>query len=157
VYATTLLEALALATGGDSSLELWSEGQGAGEPFSGLPPMGTLRPSVAADADPALVSLLQHGRSGGSPFDRCVSALARFLYAELGERRRLAAVGDAQRCDAGLLTADEFLNAQPPPVIARVARAAAILAVTRAEALGTLANQADARNGGAALSRALGA
>jgi hypothetical protein len=147
LYAAALLEALALCTGGDCPIELLA----GAIPRPGAPvkridqflPAAPVMPAPPASGgsgtDPALLALFVDGRAAESSFDLRTSPLSAFVYRYLGEDGLPAATAAARDFAAGRDAAGDFLRRQPAPLVAALARAAARVAVTRADALEALA------------------
>lgn len=140
LYSTSLIEALALESGGDTPIDFFM----GGIPEAGGPPMRRLEhflpdlPRIEG-LEPVLLRLLEGGRSTLSSFDTSPSPLAAFLYCALGEERTSLGYEDAKRWWAGQITALQFLTAQPAFTTRAVALAAVEIAITRRESLVTLA------------------
>ncbi len=140
LYSTSIIEALALESGGDAPIDFFM----GGIPEAGGPPMRRIEhflPNLplADELEPVLRRLLDGGRSTASSFDTSPSPLAAFLYCALGEARTNAGFEDCKRWWAGALTATEFLNAQPAFTTRAIALAAIEIATTRQESLLSLA------------------
>ncbi|MDY7231698.1 hypothetical protein [Hyalangium rubrum] len=140
LYPVAILEALAIATGGDAPLELFT---------GGLPkPSGTskrlehyLPPAedIAQDQDPTLRAVLAFGRASETSFDLRASPAASFLYRRFGEAAIPRWMDHSQRFFQGTMSAQDFLRSQSPAATVPITRATARLAVTRTEALESLA------------------
>ena len=141
LYPVAILEALAVETGGDAPLELFTGGLpkpplGGGkrlEPY--LPPAE----DTAQDQDPTLRAVLAFGRASETSFDLRASPAAAFLYRSFGEAAVERGVKQARRFFEGTLSAGDFLRSQPGQATAPIARATARLAVTRTQQLESLA------------------
>ncbi len=136
LYSTSIIEALALESGGDAPIDFFM----GGTPEAGGPPMPRIEhylPTLptAEGLDPVLRRLLEGGRTTASSFDTSPSPLAAFLYCALGEKRALSGFEDSKRWWAGTLTAAQFLKAQPPVTTRAIALAAVEIATTRHEIL----------------------
>ena len=142
LYAAAVLEALALASGGDAPLELFAgaiprPGTEVKRIDGFLP--GPEAPRPEARVDPALLGLFVDGRAAESSFDLRTSPLSAFFYRALGEAGLPGALSAARAFTAGRLGAEDFLRGQPTPLIAAVARAAVPVAITRSAALERIA------------------
>jgi hypothetical protein len=141
LYPVAILEALAVETGGDAPLELFTGGlpkppSGGGKRLEHfLPPAE----DMAQDQDPTLRAVLAFGRASETSFDLRASPAASFLYRRYGAAVVEEGVKQARRFFQGTLSAGEFLRSQPGLGTAAIARATARLAITRTEQLENLA------------------
>ena len=135
--AMAVLEALALATGGDAPVSLFLGGL----PRGGVKPQGLdgLLPRTPipawVDADSDLYRLLAVGRVSEASFDIKNSPLALFLYKSLRPEEIQSLLAAAREMFAGRLPPEAFLAQVDPGVVAAVARACAALVYTRREKL----------------------
>ncbi|MBL4843926.1 MAG: hypothetical protein JKY65_00250 [Planctomycetes bacterium] len=143
LLAASLLEALAMQTGGDAPISLFMGDLPVDVPTirleSYLPP----RPGTeATDMDADVLDLLEKGRANDSGFDMKRSPLAAHLHRRLGqvESDRLANVAKESLGDKEN-PGRAFLDALPDPTVRMVAEACAHLATTRSEALRAIAAQ----------------
>ena len=139
-----MVEALCEATGGDVPLDYFM----GGFPAPGAPAPERIehhlpRLDKAAGLEPLLLALLTLGRASESSFDTGPSPLAAFLFTTCGELAIDHGLERARAMFAGATSARAFLEAQPAPAVAGIARAAAEVAATRAPALRALADQLD--------------
>lgn len=141
LYTIALLEALAVATGGDAPLVYFMGDlryQGAGflriEDFL-LPPAGQ---AAATDIDPTVQALLEEGRTEESSYDMKTSPISAYFYCFLGHSGIAAGMAQARRLFTGELSAADFLASQNRGLTAALAYACAQTAVTRARHLCTL-------------------
>lgn len=141
LYPVAILEALAVETGGDAPLELFTGGlpkppSGGGKRLEHyLPPAE----DTAQDQDPTLRAVLAFGRASETSFDLRASPAAAYLYRRFGEAAVEEGVKQARRFFQGTLSAGEFLRSQPGQATAPIARATARLAITRTQLLEGLA------------------
>jgi hypothetical protein len=147
LYPVAMLEALAVVTGGDAPMELFTGGipqlPGGGEVKRlaiFLPPPE----DVAVDQEPTVRALLTHGRASETPFDLKSSPTAAYLYRRLGEGTIMAAVGQARQFFKGELGARDFLRLQPRESTVAVIRAVAQVASTRRAIMEALAAELEA-------------
>jgi hypothetical protein len=138
LYATTVIEALALETGGDVPIDYFMGGiPDPQSPF--LKRLEMYLPESETQGDPVLKRLLRFGRMTSSAFDISPSPVADFLYGSMGEERMLTGFTLAREFWAGRMTAGAFLAAQPGHAVAAVAEAAAQIADLRAVQLRAIA------------------
>lgn len=140
VYATSLIEALSVLSGGDAPLDLFMGGL----PDVYGPSMKRIEqyfPALpeAKGLDPKLQQLLKAGRASASTFDLSPSPVAAFLHAALGEPAVMAGFEDARRWFNGEGDARSFLAKQPRHTTTAVVLAASNIADTRRTALAALA------------------
>ncbi len=141
LYSTSVIEALAMESGGDAPIDFFM----GGTPQAGGPEMRRLEhhlPSlpVVSGLEPVLRRLLEGGRTTSSSFDTAPSPLAAFLYCALGEEAMTQGYLASKRWWAGELTAPQYLRSLPPVTTRAIAMAAVELATTRAETLRSLAS-----------------
>jgi hypothetical protein len=138
LYATALIEAIALESGGDAPLPYFLGGtqdQHAGPPQKRLEQFLPPEEPGASDVASELRQLLQGGRATPSSFDVAPSPVADYLYGSLGEARLMRGFDEAQPMWRGEQSPRVFLQKQPRAVVRSVARACAELAPTRASAI----------------------
>ncbi|MBL9037430.1 MAG: hypothetical protein JNG84_02840 [Archangium sp.] len=141
LYSTSLIEALAVESGGDAPIDFFLGGIAEnGMPVRRIEQYLPQLPVAGDGHEPMLTRLLQAGRTTSSSFDTSPSPLAAFLYSALGEARTMAGYAEAHRWWKGEVTARQFLTMQPVETTAGLALAAAEIADTRRDALHTLAN-----------------
>lgn len=143
LYASSVIEALALESGGDGPLPYFM----GGTPDMAPGPMKRLEqflpvPTPAVDPhhqyDSVLRQLLQEGRTTNSSFDITPSPVADFLYVSLGEARLMEGCEEARQMWQAALAPKTFLEKQPRAPITAIAQAASHMAPTRAHALDKL-------------------
>jgi hypothetical protein len=165
LYTATILEALAMESGGDAPLELFAgpiprpgvdavrvdrhlppEASAASERAPSSDPWtsdtATSTPNPAAD--PRLLALFVTGRAHDSSFDLRASPLSAFLYRRIGEAGLEAALPGLREFASARLTSMEFLRRQGPPAlsaIASIAWAASRVAITRTARLADLSRE----------------
>lgn len=138
LLAIAILEALAVATGGDAPLSLFmgdlqKEGRERPQRLEDfLPVIEVLDPRIRSAA---VLKVLDQGRAGESDFDLKDSPLSSFIYKDLGPERAWRLLADAKDMFSGKLSALEFLERVDRPVISAIARASATMVSTRREAL----------------------
>jgi hypothetical protein len=131
-----ILEALAEESGGDAPLSLFM-----GDiPEEG--PVQRLEDHLPHLPDPAWIDphspvyhLLAYGRRDEAGFDLNISPLTLFVYRQLTPGQITEAGEQAKAMFAGQLSHRQFLLSLPADVVAPIARAAAHMVFTRAEAL----------------------
>lgn len=136
MVAAALVEALALATGGDCPVSMFLgdiKGHGVARPdrvedFLPKAPQG-----IALDAK--LLRVLKGGRSQASSNDLTDSPLAAFVYRCLGEDGMRRALDHAKRMFDGGLLPREFLRRLDGDMVKAVAEACAHIALSRRDAL----------------------
>ena len=94
----------------------------------------------ASDCDPAVLSLLEGGRSGEAGFDLQQAPVAAYLYRLVGEAKCAEQFQSARSFFAGALDARGFLVSQDRGAVVALASAAARIARTRREALQVLSH-----------------
>ncbi|HEY0880265.1 MAG TPA: hypothetical protein VGD87_01985, partial [Archangium sp.] len=141
LYSSSVLEAMAIESGGDAPLPYFI----GGTPEYGGPPMKRLEnfmpePKVEREdlVDATLRKLLQGGRLTSSSFDITPSPVADYLYCVLGEARLMKGVTEARLMWESKLSPRVFLSLQPREPMLVLARAAAQMAPTRAAAIDEL-------------------
>jgi hypothetical protein len=138
LYSSSVLEAMAIESGGDAPLPYFI----GGTPEVGGPPMKRLEDSMPEPKieredmlDPTLRRLLQGGRLTSSSFDITPSPVADFLYCTLGEARLMKGVSEARMMWEAKISPRIFLSLQPREPMLILAKAAAQMAPTRAAAI----------------------
>lgn len=136
MVAAALVEALALATGGDCPVSMFLgdiKGHGVARPdrvedFLPRPPQGLA-------LDTRLLRVLKGGRSQASSNDLTDSPLAAFVYRSLGEDGMRRALEQAKRMFDGALLPREFLRQLDAEMVRAVTEACAHIALSRRDAL----------------------
>ncbi|PWH14557.1 MAG: hypothetical protein DDG60_07340 [Anaerolineae bacterium] len=137
ILGTTILEALAKATGGDAPLSLF---------LGDLPREGTsikrleyFLPEVDyapwVDQHSVIYRLLETGRTTNVDFDMKNSPLSLFIYRTMAPEKIEQAMERAKEFYAGRLSAHDFLMTIDPFVVQSIARASSIMVYTRRQAL----------------------
>lgn len=137
ILATTIIEALAKATGGDAPLSLF---------LGDLPREGTsikrleyflpeLEHAPWVDLHSIIYRLLESGRSNTVDFDMKNSPLSLFIYKSMPPEKIIEAMQSAQEFFAGTLSPHDFLMSLDPFVVQSIARASSIMVFTRRQAL----------------------
>ena len=137
ILATTILEALARATGGDAPLSLFM-GDVPREGIS-IKRLEYFLPDVDepawVDHNSIIYHLLESGRSSDTSFDMKNSPLALFIYKTMPSTALAQAMTYAQEFYDGRLAPRDFLLELDPHVIQPIARASSIMVFTRRQAL----------------------
>lgn len=137
ILATSILEALARATGGDAPLSLFM-GDVPREGIS-IKRLEYFLPDVDepewVDHNSIIYHLLEAGRSSDTSFDMKNSPLALFVYKAMSPEKITAALERAQEFFDDRLSAHDFLTGLEPAVVEPVARASSIMVFTRRQAL----------------------
>ena len=143
LVSTTILEALAEASGGDAPLSLFmgdipADGDNLRRLEDFLPKAAL---SSLADRSSPIYKLLKSGRNSETIFDLKNAPLSFFLYCNLNPERilQLKMLGDSMF--KGDISAQEFLAGIEANVLAPVARACAALARTRQASLLAIATE----------------
>ncbi len=136
LYAVSLIEALALESGGDAPLPYFFGSTSE----NGGPAQRRLEQFLpaelgAADVNPVLRQLLQGGRATPSSFDVTPSPVAEYLYGSVGEKRLMQGFDQALPMWKGDKPPRVFLGEQVQEVVLAVAHACAEMAPTRTAAL----------------------
>lgn len=137
ILATTIIEALAKATGGDAPLSLF---------LGDLPREGTsikrleyFLPEIDyapwVDQHSILYRLLETGRTNEVDFDMKNSPLSLFVYRTMPPEKIEEGMERAREFFAGRLSAHDFLMSLDPFVVQSIARASSIMVYTRRQAL----------------------
>ncbi|HEY3312107.1 MAG TPA: hypothetical protein VGK00_10740 [Anaerolineales bacterium] len=137
ILGTTILEALALATGGDAPLSLFM----GDVPREGVT-IKRLEYYLPERDDPDWVDhgsiiyqLLEAGRTSETTFDMKNSPLSLFIYKSLSPDQISNYLHCARDFYSGSLSADDFLQGIDPIIVQPIARACSIMVYTRREAL----------------------
>jgi len=137
ILGTTIIEALAKATGGDAPLSLF---------LGDLPREGTsikrleyflpeLEHAPWVDQHSVIYRLLETGRTNDVSFDMNNSPLSLFVYKSMPPEKIIEAMQHAKEFYAGNLSPQEFLMRVDPFVVQSIARASSIMVFTRRQAL----------------------
>lgn len=133
--AITIVEALALETGGDAPVSMFlgdlktvEVKSDRIEDFLPLPP-------PRDDIDALLLNVLEEGRRLSSGGALAASPLSVFLYRSVGMEGIYAIVDDAKEMFAGKLRPADFLKRQPTAVISAIIDGCARIAISRIERL----------------------
>lgn len=141
LYSSSVIEALALESGGDVPLPYFIGGvpEKPGMPMKRLEQF-LPKPLVEGEKgpDPLLRQLLQGGRVTASSFDMAPSPVAEYLYVTLGEARLMRGVTEARTMWNSTIPPRVFLSLQPKEAMLTVAKAACEMAPTRVGALAEL-------------------
>ncbi len=144
ILGTTVIEALAKATGGDAPLSLF---------LGDLPREGTsikrleyflpeLEHAPWVDQSSIIYRLLETGRASDVAFDMKNSPLSLFIYRAMSPEKIAKAMETAEDFFAGNLSAHDFLMSFDPFVVQSIARASSIMVFTRRQALLKYAGEA---------------
>ena len=137
ILGSTILEALALATGGDAPLALFlgdspSEGVNTKRLENYLP---ELKNPDWVDSGSILYELLESGRATRSSFEMRNSPLSLFVYKSIPPEHLPVCVQRMADFHSGKLSPDDFLKGLSPSVIQPVARACSFMVPTRQQSL----------------------
>jgi hypothetical protein len=137
VLTATVLEALAMTTGGDAPMALLTGGIRTAENMieraeDFLP---ALNEAVHTDYDEVVLNLLEYGRASEIHLDMKNSPLSAFVYKSLGSKRCAELLAKAQELFAEKITYVDFLSEFDRPVLSLIAQACAHIALTRQTAL----------------------
>ncbi|NCP86666.1 MAG: hypothetical protein CO094_00695 [Anaerolineae bacterium CG_4_9_14_3_um_filter_57_17] len=137
ILAMTILEALAVATGGDAPVSLFMgdvprEGVSIKRLEYFLP---ELEPPAWVDENSTLYRLLESGRASETSFDMKNSPLSLFIYKSLTPQEVEQALLHAQEMYTQKVNAHEFLTGISHAVVASIASASALMVFTRRQAL----------------------
>ncbi len=138
LYSSTIVEALAIESGGDGPLPYFIGGtpDGSGASMKRLEDFLPALPHVRDDMqDAVLRKLLLGGRATSSSFDIAPSPVADFLYVTLGEARLMKGFDESRSFWDGTTSARVFLALQPREPLAAIATAVSEMAPTRAAAI----------------------
>lgn len=142
ILAMTILEALAVATGGDAPVSLFMgdvprEGVSIKRLEYFLP---ELEPPAWVDENSVLYRLLEAGRASETSFDMKNSPLSLFIYKCLTPQQISVSLQIAQEMYDGKIDAPEFLTRLKRAVVAPIASASALMVFTRRQALSKYGN-----------------
>lgn len=136
LLSAAIVEALANITGGDAPVALLIGEMEGDENNSSLEDMlPDIDVSPQAKVGSTLFGLLAFGRSSASSFDMQNSPLALFIYKCLGADNVKLYLNIAREMFDGNLAPRAFLDQLPVELIVPIARACAVLAITRSAAL----------------------
>ncbi|WP_371324368.1 hypothetical protein VX159_02260 [Dechloromonas sp. ZY10] len=135
LLSISIVEAFAQLTGGDCPISmLLGDLRG-----SDGPPLRAedLLPELpaAADLNPGLLRVLQHGRARESQNDLTASPLSAYVYAALGDAASRRILVAAREMFAGTLTPQDFLAHIPAPLVDHLGQACAQISPSRRELL----------------------
>src|SRR5688572_25150030 len=137
ILATVILEALAIATGGDAPLSLFM-GDVPREGIS-IKRLEYFLPDVDepawVDHNSVIYHLLEAGRSSDTSFDMKNSPLALFVYKTMSPEKISHSLSRAQEFFDDRLSAHDLLMELDPAVVQPIARASSIMVFTRRQAL----------------------
>lgn len=144
ILSMTVLETLAIATGGDAPVSLFMgdvprEGVSIKRLEYFLP---EVEDSAWIDYSSMIYKLLESGRSTDTSFDMKNSPLSLFLYKSIAPQKLEQDMQRAQLFFAGKISADDFLMGMDRPVVRAIANASAMMVFTRREGLRKYANLA---------------
>jgi hypothetical protein len=142
ILSMTVLEALAVATGGDAPVSLFM-GDVPREGVS-IKRLEYFLPDVPdapwIDYSSVIYKLLESGRANETSFDMKNSPLSLFLYKSLSPEQITHAMERAQQMFAGQLSAHDFLMEMDRSVVRAIASASAMMVFTRRQGLSQYAN-----------------
>jgi hypothetical protein len=137
ILATAILEALAVATGGDAPLSLFM-GDVPREGVS-IKRLEYFLPEVNepawVDRNSIIYRLLEAGRSSDTSFDMKNSPLSLFVYKTMTPEKIAQSLLRAQEYFDGRLSAHDFLMEFDPTIVQPIARASSMMVFTRRQAL----------------------
>lgn len=144
ILGTTIIEALARATGGDAPLSLFlgdlpREGASIKRLEYFLP---ELENASWVDQHSVIYTLLETGRYGDVGFDMKNSPLSLFVYRSVPPERISLYMQAAREFFSGALSPHDFLMKLDPEVVQPIARASAVMVFTRRDALLSYAGEA---------------
>jgi len=142
ILSMTVLEALAIATGGDAPVSLFM-GDVPREGIS-IKRLEYFLPEVEnapwVDQSSVIYKLLESGRSNETSFDMKNSPLSLFIYKSIPPDKIVHYMERSQLMFSGKISADDFLTEMDPAVVRAIASASAIMVFTRREGLLKYAN-----------------
>ncbi|MFO7583196.1 MAG: hypothetical protein R6W69_00590 [Anaerolineales bacterium] len=142
ILSMTVLEALAIATGGDAPVSLFM-GDVPREGVS-IKRLEYFLPDVDdapwIDYSSVIYKLLESGRSSETSFDMKNSPLSLFLYKSLSPEKIEHYMQRAEVMFSGEISADDFLMEMDPAVVRAIASASAMMVFTRRQGLLKYAN-----------------
>lgn len=142
ILSMTVLEALAVVTGGDAPVSLFM-GDVPREGVS-IKRLEYFLPDVPdaewVDYSSVIYKLLESGRASEASFDMKNSPLSLFLYKSLSPEKIEYAMQRAQLMFDGQISADDFLMELDRPVVRAIANASAMMVFTRRQGLQKYAN-----------------
>jgi hypothetical protein len=142
ILSMTVLEALAIATGGDAPVSLFM-GDVPREGIS-IKRLEYFLPEVEnapwVDQSSVIYKLLESGRSNETSFDMKNSPLSLFIYKSLSPEKIAHYMERSQLMFSGEISADEFLMEMDPAVVRAIANASAMMVFTRRQGLLKYAN-----------------
>ncbi|MEI7845759.1 MAG: hypothetical protein WCK35_08145 [Chloroflexota bacterium] len=137
ILGTTILEALALATGGDAPLSLFM----GDVPREGITIkrleyfLPELEDPSWVDHNSTIYQLLESGRASDTSFDMKNSPLSLFVYKSIAPEKISLLLRRAQDFFSHRITADDYLKEIDQNVVQAIARACSIMVYTRRQAL----------------------
>jgi hypothetical protein len=137
LLTATILEALAMATGGDAPMVLFTGGirssQNMLERIEDYLP--ALSENVGTEYDHIVLNLLEYGRATETDLDMKNAPVAAFVYKSLGSEASKELLAKAREFYQDKMDYHTFLALVEPKVLSAIAKATASIAVTRQEAL----------------------
>lgn len=138
IASTSIIEALALATGGNCPVSMFlgdiRSNRGTPERVEDYLPAGPNTP----DLDARLLQVLEKGRPEESKNDLTISPLTAFMYRHLGQQGCTQALADAGRMVRNEISPVEFLATLRPDMLACIIDACARIAISRRDRLTAL-------------------
>jgi hypothetical protein len=137
VLSIAILEALALSTGGDAPLALFMGDlrQGEHDAARAEDYLPHAAPAPGGGNDEVLLRLFEAGRPSQCSFDMKASPLSLYLYKSLSAGKRKQLLSDARAMFEGQLPPRAFLALVDGGILSSIAKACAMIATTRSEAL----------------------
>lgn len=137
ILSMVILEALAIATGGDAPVSLFM-GDVPREGVS-IKRLEYFLPEIDfpdwLDQASVIYRLLESGRAGQTSFDMKNSPLSLFIYKSMSPGQVREALEKAREMYEGRLSADEFLMGLDKKVVGPIAQASSVMVYTRRQAL----------------------
>jgi hypothetical protein len=135
MLSITVIEALALATGGNCPVSMFlGDIRANGERPERVEDHLPAGPDTG-DLDAQLLQVLEKGRPGDASNDLAVSPLTAFMYRYLGPSATMSAIENGQRMVRGEMRPLEFLQSLQPAMVCAVIDACAHIALSRKERL----------------------
>ncbi len=139
ILDTTILEAFAMVSGGDCPMELFTGPKPKTREFTTARIEHFLDWTTItrhkAGKDEKVIRLLNSGRAGRSKFDVKTALFAAYIYLGLSREEFDQAYASAIEFSKGQLSADNFLNTLPDPIVNHIGEVLCQMAWTRRDAI----------------------